>query len=70
MVPDSPDNLSPDQVYAHKFAVQELAKYYREFSRWRTTRRASEAIDRAARVQAPLGPALKKPTPPEQRSSA
>ena len=69
MATNSLPDLSPDQAYAHKFAVQELTKYYREFSRWRSTKRALATLGESVPLQDPMGPALEKPTPPTQRSS-
>ena len=66
MAIDSLADLSPDQAYAHKVAVQQLAKYCQEFSCWRKTKRASAALDKSLRAQTLLGPSAKKPAPPAQ----
>jgi hypothetical protein len=71
MLSESPANLSPDQIFARKFAAQELAKYCQEFSRWRKTKRASAALDKSSILQGPQGPlSMKKPDSPVPHSSA
>jgi hypothetical protein len=65
---DSLPDLSPEQLFARKFAAQELAKYCEEFSLWRRTKRGSAALNKPLHTQGPLP--LNKPGPPAPRSSA
>jgi hypothetical protein len=71
MPSDSPPDLFPEQKFARKLAAQELAKYCQEFSRWRTTKRGSAALDKSLRAQGALAPPpLEKPNTPAPNSSA
>ena len=71
MPSESPADLSPDQIFARKFAAQELAKYCQEFSRWRKTKRGSAALNKSLPAQGTQGaPPMKEPEPPAPRSSA
>jgi hypothetical protein len=71
MASNSVSDLSPEQVYAHKFAAQELAKYCQEFSSWRRTKRASAVLDKSPQAQGAPGAApVRKPDLPAPPSSA
>jgi hypothetical protein len=63
-------DLSPEQVYAHKIAARELAKYVQDFDRWlraerRIAGRAQDPRRRGMLVPHPTG----WPVPPVRRSA-
>ena len=70
MVPDSSPHLSPEQEFAHKLAAQELAKYCKELSRWRRSRKGQCSLGEISGPEVCASKATpKKPAHPVPPSS-
>jgi hypothetical protein len=64
-------DLSPEDANAHKIAAKELARYWREFARWRAAERVSADSPQSLRPKGmPVTRLTAKPDPPVTHRAA